>query len=414
MKLNCAPFQHWSLAALGMIALACATESALAGDVLVADRLSNSVYRYSETGALLGTVLTDNVYINQAVGLALSPDLTNLYVSSFQNGRVMRYDYDYSSGAATNPVIFASGLQAPNAMLFSEDGETIYVSNLGGLGVARFHPDGSSAGTPLKFPPPQMPSGQDFFQFSGLAFASNGNLLVGGFQDSPTQQTGAVLQWNGVGSALDLLVNPRPGLNGALGLLVHENDLYVTGMFGSSLQRFQWADGEHDPAFDVSGLAFPQGLIEAADGDGLLVGILGFANGQGQIAHYDFNGHLVDNGVFANHGGGGFAEATALFAVPERLPGDFNQDGAVDAADYTDWRNHLGTSYHLHGNGDETGSSRHVVDMADYALWKENYGNVAGGSLLDNATPVPEPAAIVLLVAVAGSSLARWRRRFLQ
>src|SRR5262249_52200746 len=56
------------------------------------------------------------------------------------------------------------------------------------------------------------------------------------------------------------------------------------------------------------------------------------------------------------------------------LAGDFNGNGVVDAADYTVWRDHLGTSFNLHGNGDETGGSAGLVDQADYALWKAHFG----------------------------------------
>jgi lipopolysaccharide export system protein LptA len=42
-------------------------------------------------------------------------------------------------------------------------------------------------------------------------------------------------------------------------------------------------------------------------------------------------------------------------------PGDFNVDGVVDAADYTVWRDNLGTKY----------------TAADYDVWKANFGTVA-------------------------------------
>jgi PEP-CTERM motif len=90
------------------------------------------------------------------------------------------------------------------------------------------------------------------------------------------------------------------------------------------------------------------------------------------------------------------------------IPGDYNQDGAVDAADYTVWRDHLGTSFALGGNGDETDDSAGVVDQADYALWKANFGNLAGSGAFSNAA-VPEPSTFVLLAAaIVGIALRRW------
>lgn len=54
------------------------------------------------------------------------------------------------------------------------------------------------------------------------------------------------------------------------------------------------------------------------------------------------------------------------------LPGDFNADGTVDAADYTVWRDNLGRAGEdmLLGAGDRSGR----VDRGDYDLWKQNYG----------------------------------------
>jgi hypothetical protein len=372
---------------------------ASAAEVLVADRLSNSVFRYSETGALLGTVLTDNVNINQAVGLAISPDQSKLYVSSFQNARVVRYDYNAEVGTASNPMIFAEGaadnLVSPNSILFSEDGSTIYVSNLGGSGVARFNLDGTSVGPPLLFPTPPPPEFQPYFQFSGLAFAPTGELLVGAFQDFPAGANGKVGRSNAAGTALEDFVDAAPTLNGASGLLVHGEHLYVTGMFASNIQRFRLADGERDSSFLVSDLAFPSGLVKAPDGNGLLVGILGVVDGQGQIARYGFDGNLL--GTFASHGGGGFTEATALLVVPDRtVAGDFNDDGIVDAADYVVWRNAAPTA--ALPNDDTPG----IVDASDYADWRANFGPrspVTGAGF--GTVFVPESSTLLLLLVAA-------------
>jgi hypothetical protein len=55
------------------------------------------------------------------------------------------------------------------------------------------------------------------------------------------------------------------------------------------------------------------------------------------------------------------------------LSGDYNRDGAVDAVDYTVWRNSRGSTTDLAADGDQNG----VVDEADYRLWKENRGETA-------------------------------------
>lgn len=84
------------------------------------------------------------------------------------------------------------------------------------------------------------------------------------------------------------------------------------------------------------------------------------------------------------------------------LAGDFNNDGIVDAADYTVWRDNLGGDEStLGGNGDGVG----VVDNDDYALWAANYGATSGAVI----TAVPEPTAIVLLGLAGVAGLAARR-----
>ena len=92
------------------------------------------------------------------------------------------------------------------------------------------------------------------------------------------------------------------------------------------------------------------------------------------------------------------------------VPGDFNGDSVVDAADYTVWRDTFGlTGTGLAADGDNNGT----VDELDYDFWKQAFGWDAGG--IGSATAVvavPEPAS-ALLVAV-GSLIClncRYRRR---
>ena len=52
------------------------------------------------------------------------------------------------------------------------------------------------------------------------------------------------------------------------------------------------------------------------------------------------------------------------------LPGDYNANGTVDAADYTMWRDTLGSTTDLRADGNGDG----VVNTLDYTLWKDNFG----------------------------------------
>lgn len=81
--------------------------------------------------------------------------------------------------------------------------------------------------------------------------------------------------------------------------------------------------------------------------------------------------------------------------IPDALPGDFNADGTVDAADYVVWRNHLGGNFDLNANGDENGSSARIVDLADYDLWRANFGATLN---VGTSAPVPEPSSWLLFM----------------
>jgi hypothetical protein len=77
---------------------------------------------------------------------------------------------------------------------------------------------------------------------------------------------------------------------------------------------------------------------------------------------------------------------------------DFNFDGAVDSADYTAWRDHLGmASGATLEQGDADGDSD--VDATDYAVWRQDQGTVIDMSAFadtDGAAivAVPEPSSI--------------------
>jgi hypothetical protein len=84
---------------------------------------------------------------------------------------------------------------------------------------------------------------------------------------------------------------------------------------------------------------------------------------------------------------------TTLVLISTSMPGDYNDDGRVDVADYVTWRNNTGAPAGTLPN-DPTGMD---IGPAQYNLWVTNYGPGSGN---DFATAVPEPATI-LLVAIA-------------
>lgn len=94
---------------------------------------------------------------------------------------------------------------------------------------------------------------------------------------------------------------------------------------------------------------------------------------------YAASGGAVLSGLVTYVGGGG-------------LPGDFNNSGKVDGADFLLWQRNFGQPGY---------------DAASLAQWKANFGS---GSAVAAAGAVPEPAAICMIV-IAGAALAASRSK---
>jgi hypothetical protein len=98
----------------------------------------------------------------------------------------------------------------------------------------------------------------------------------------------------------------------------------------------------------------------------------------------------------------------AKFGPDTHLPGDFNADGVVNAADYTVWRNNLGGSESvLSGNG----SGDSVVDIDDYLVWRSHFGATASAAMAPSIATVPEPGGMSGCLGSAAILVARRKRR---
>jgi PEP-CTERM motif len=88
------------------------------------------------------------------------------------------------------------------------------------------------------------------------------------------------------------------------------------------------------------------------------------------------------------------------------LPGDFNHDGRVDAADYTVWRDTLGMTV-AYGSGADANVNG-LVDNGDFGMWRSHFGAIGKGSASAELANVPEPSTLFLAVlAIIGG----WARR---
>ena len=97
------------------------------------------------------------------------------------------------------------------------------------------------------------------------------------------------------------------------------------------------------------------------------------------------------------------------------LPGDFNQDGTVDGADYTVWRDAIGQSSGVinvvPGTGAD-GSFDGQITAADYVVWRSMFGfsRTAGGFASFTAVPEPSTAALFAAEVMLVGAFVRRRR----
>src|SRR5262249_12999000 len=75
--------------------------------------------------------------------------------------------------------------------------------------------------------------------------------------------------------------------------------------------------------------------------------------------------------------------------------GDYNQNGVVDAADYTRWRDTLGQTGIAPSSGAD-GDGDGAIDSDDYNVWKNHFGNgqaAAAASAAKQAVPIAAVSA---------------------
>jgi probable HAF family extracellular repeat protein len=106
--------------------------------------------------------------------------------------------------------------------------------------------------------------------------------------------------------------------------------------------------------------------------------------------------HVYDNTASTSH--------PNIFGSYEVIPdqtsllGDYNNNGTVDAADYTVWRDGLGSTY----------------TMADYDVWKSHFGQSLGSGAIGSASAlpaIPEPTSLALLLSITGLIIPVRHRR---
>ena len=125
-------------------------------------------------------------------------------------------------------------------------------------------------------------------------------------------------------------------------------------------------------------------------------------DGSGISANANAIGGFIDI-----HPGGDVGSPGTFGAQIAGVPGDYNEDDKVDAADYTSWRDNLGKNITL--PNEDPGTTPGVVTQEDYLFWKAQFAAAAAGGGFSAA--VPEPATGLLSLLIALSCLFTFYRR---
>ncbi len=129
--------------------------------------------------------------------------------------------------------------------------------------------------------------------------------------------------------------------------------------------------------------------------------IVGKLAGTSEWRLFDPFGNLLATKSIENIGA--IAGVTPLGTEGYLLPGDYNRDNMVDAADYNVWRDNLGSTLQLQADGNSDGR----VNSEDYYVWRSRFAAV---NQVVSALAVPEPTAMgmsLLMVGLTRSKVAK-------
>jgi hypothetical protein len=155
------------------------------------------------------------------------------------------------------------------------------------------------------------------------------------------------------------------------------------------------------------------GLSSSATSFEIPAGTLAANTAYRAVLNFSSRANTLDSGFLTADGSNLFDVISEVnFTSGARLPGDYNRDDRVDAADYVVWRKTLGqmnVTPYSGADGDGDGD----ILLADLGVWKANFGMTAGSGSGSHASAVPEPASALYgtswLIAILGLNRPRGR-----
>jgi hypothetical protein len=273
-------------------------------------------------------------------------------------------------------------------------------------------------------PAPGFGGSRTFTSFSNFYATETGRPVVEAQLSGTDYKHGVFRE---AGGQLSLVVEsdqPAPGIDGAI-LPVFAVSLHDSPVTGASILSADW----FNPQVSSSGT----GLWRIDQGEWQLL----LSTGQSfEVSPGDFRTiDWLSPQTFTSSGmlpiGVMFSDGTRALVswtdTPQRLAGDANGDGIVDAADYVMWRKGLGQAV-LGGYGADFNGDR-MIGQADLDIWKMNFGAsaVLAGDFNDDGkvdtadyvvwrkhvgTNTSLPNDIGLDAPVGGAHFNLWRMNF--
>jgi hypothetical protein len=327
----------------------------------------------AEIGAVDGPVINSSGHIAfRSAGISNGINVTAVWVDYGGGPNLVARDEDAAPG--TGAVFNIS----PPILSLNSAGQTAFSTSLAGAGVTTSND-------------------------SGIWSEGSGALTLVAREGSPAPGTGAGVNF---GNFKDLASPINPAFNSA-GQTAFFATLTGTGVTSLNNQGI-WAE---DPLHNLRLIAREGDLLEISPDLFRTVGSLDFVGGSGNEtgrASSGFNdlGQVAFYAEFTDGSSGIFVSDVS--SVPPNVPGDYNNNGAVDAADYTVWRDQLGSLTSLL-NDDTAG-----VGPDDYDRWRSHFGESAGGGTAAGAqSSVPEATSICttgIAILLMSSATARLRR----
>ena len=289
-------------------------------------------------------------------------------------------DNPFVDTVGVDPAIWAYGFRNPWRASFDRNTGDLYIGEFG-QGVAEeviLQPFNSQGG-----------ENYGWSRLEGTAVGPNPNPVL-------TSSVAPIFEQR---HGLSLTIGPGRSITGGYvyrGPLVELQGQYIfadflgdydfsTGMGRTQLFSFRF-DGSEPADFDGSNIIDDE-IVNRTAVFQPGVGTIDFISSFGEDALGNL--YIVDMGNLGTPDGFGRGEVYKI--VPRNVAfGDFNGDTVIDAADYTSWRDGLGTKF----------------SRTDYDVWRANFGRTIAGTASFPFNQAPEPTPGTMLLLAVASMLA--------